>query len=126
RSRNRSESSSKNRFHACWVSPYSSPQKLSFSSVKKCWNCSVMQLTLAMGCKSPFRRNRLLLDRQKANLHPLAFYTSEVTSPSVSRSVGQSLSYKWGSSRLGNGNDEEPKDPSYSHHPPHASRLRRT
>src|SRR5581483_2505645 len=51
------------------------------SSVKKCWNCSVMQLTLAMGCQSPFRRNRLLLVRQKANLHPLAFYTSEVTSP---------------------------------------------
>src|SRR5581483_8887906 len=41
----------------------------------------------------------------KANLHPLAFYTIDVYV-----AVGQTLSYKWGSSRLGNGKDEEPKD----------------
>jgi hypothetical protein len=34
------------------------------------------------GCKSPFLGSGFPLVRQKTNLHPLAFYTINVTSPS--------------------------------------------
>src|SRR5215469_6996528 len=56
------------------------PQKLSFISARKCWICSVIRTIFAIGCRSPFQE-RLLLVRQKANLHPLAFYTLNFTSP---------------------------------------------
>ena len=49
-----SDSSSKNFFHAYRVRPYRSPQKLSCNSSTKCWNRSLIGITLAMGCRSPF------------------------------------------------------------------------
>src|ERR1700752_1118550 len=75
----RSDSRSKNFFHACRVRPYKSPQKVSCNSSTKCWNRSLIGITLAMGCRSPF--GSALACEAKANLHPLAFYTINVTSP---------------------------------------------
>src|SRR6266487_2104093 len=34
--------------------PLGSPQKLSCTSRTKCWNCSVIGVTFAIGCKPPF------------------------------------------------------------------------
>src|ERR1700735_155335 len=62
------------------VCPYRSPQKLSFISARKCWKCSVIGIIFAIGCRSPF--GKALACEAKANLHPLAFYTIEFTSPS--------------------------------------------
>src|SRR6201981_2487370 len=67
--------------HACRVRPYRSPQKLSCNSSTKCWNRSLIGITLAMGCRSPF--GSALACEAKANLQPLAFYTINVTSPSL-------------------------------------------
>src|ERR1700728_618186 len=61
------------------VCPYRSPQKLSFISARKCWQCSVIGIIFAIGCRSPF--GKALACEAKANLHPLAFYTIEFTSP---------------------------------------------
>src|SRR5439155_16375053 len=54
RSRCRSDGNSKNRCQACRVCPYSSPQKLSFISARKCWKCSLIGIIFAIGCRSPF------------------------------------------------------------------------
>src|SRR5664280_982612 len=45
----RSDSASKYCFQAGLVWPYKSPQKLSFISCRKCWNCSLIGVTFAMG-----------------------------------------------------------------------------
>src|SRR5215472_1206690 len=49
KSRCRSDSSSNRRCMPCCTCPCRSPQKLSFSSLTKCWNCSVIGVTFAMG-----------------------------------------------------------------------------
>ena len=54
--------------------------KLSCNSLTKCWKCSVISVTFAVGCKSPFRRFRFLLGSQNL-LTPSCFYTQEFTSP---------------------------------------------
>src|SRR5271165_7404647 len=53
--------------------------KTLFSSLTKCWNCSVMGVTFAMGVSLLARMASA--SQAKANLHPLAFYTIKVTSP---------------------------------------------
>ena len=68
--------------HACFVCPYRSPQKLSLISARKCWKCSVIGIIFAIGCRSPFFGKALACEA-KANLHPLAFYTINVTSPNL-------------------------------------------
>jgi len=78
----RSDSSSKNRCHAWRVCLYRPPQKPSFSSLRKCSKCSSIGIIFATGCRSPFQERLRLLG--KANLHPLAVYTINVTSPRVS------------------------------------------
>ena len=50
-----------------------------FQLTDEIWNCSVMGITLAMGVSLLVRM--ALACEAKANLHPLAFYTIEVTSP---------------------------------------------
>jgi hypothetical protein len=47
-----------------------------FNAVKKCWNRSVMGITLAIGCRSPF--GKALACEAKANLHSLAFFPTRV------------------------------------------------
>src|SRR5271166_4416929 len=79
RSRCRSESNSNSRPMLCCTCPCRSLQKLSFSSLTKCWNCSVMGVTFAMGVSLLARMASA--SQAKANLHPLVFYTIEVTSP---------------------------------------------
>ena len=51
-----------------------------FVSSRKCWECSLIGVILAFGCGSPFSGSALVCEA-KANFHPLAFYTIEVTSP---------------------------------------------
>src|SRR5207245_1763159 len=72
--------SSHNRSHISPVFPYRSPQKVSFRSRTKCWNCSVIGATFAMGCKLLFK-DLVLASEAKTNLHPPHFYTPEFTSP---------------------------------------------
>jgi hypothetical protein len=83
RSRCRSDSRSNSRHMLCCTCPCRSPQKLSFSSLTKCWKCSVIGVTFAMGVSLLFKG--ALASQAKANLHPLAFYTIEVTSPNAAR-----------------------------------------
>src|SRR3974377_1401571 len=49
RSRCRSDSNSTHLRMLCCTWPCRSPQKLSFSSLTKCWKCSVIGVTFAMG-----------------------------------------------------------------------------
>src|SRR5271157_2679271 len=79
RSRCRSDSSSNSLRMLCCTCPCRSPQKLSFKSSKKCWKCSVIGVTFAMGVSLLLRM--AFACKAKANLHPLAFYTTEFTSP---------------------------------------------
>ena len=65
--------------HTSRVFPYRSPQNISFKSRTKYWNCSVIGVTFAMGCKLLFKD--LVSLASETNLHPLAFYTLEFTSP---------------------------------------------
>src|SRR5262252_9764457 len=56
RSRCCCDSHSKNFCAVCNVRPCTSPQKVSFTSARKCWKCSVIGVTFAIGCKPPFLR----------------------------------------------------------------------
>src|SRR5271157_893210 len=71
RSRCRSDSSSNSLRMLCCTCPCRSPQKLSFKSSKKCWKCSVIGVTFAMGVSLLLRM--AFACKAKANLHPLAF-----------------------------------------------------
>jgi hypothetical protein len=56
RSRCRSLSKAKNCSADCRTRPCRSPQKLSVNPSTKCWKCSLIGVTFAPGCKSPFQR----------------------------------------------------------------------
>src|SRR5579863_5734931 len=75
---------SKNRCPARCVRASRSPQKLSCNSSTKCWYCSVIGVTFAMGV-SLFSKESVSAFQAKTNLHPLAFYTIEVTSPALQK-----------------------------------------
>ena len=70
------DSSSRKPCHASLVCPYTSPQELSFISVRKCWKCSVIGIIFAIGCRSPFQE-RLLLVRQ-SQLTPSRFLHNRI------------------------------------------------
>src|ERR1700693_223703 len=64
RSRCRSDSNSNSLRMLCCTCPCRSPQKLSFSSLTKCWNCSVMGVTFAMGVSLLFENGFCLLGKK--------------------------------------------------------------
>jgi hypothetical protein len=51
-----------------------------FDLAQKCWKCSVIGISSPSGV-SLLSMIGFMLVRQKANLHPLAFYTIKFTSP---------------------------------------------